>query len=318
MPSQNSIIFGATLALFASLCFSVNDALIKSLSGGYALHQIVFIRSITGVLLMLLIVVPLSGGFSKIRTKRPIAHVLRGMCVVWANLFFYMGLADLELAEAVGIFFVAPFLISILSVVFLGEHVGPQRWAAIALGFIGVLLIVKPGTDAFQIAAILPMVAACGYATFHIMTRKLAPTENLLTMTFYPPVVFIFVSGAVGLLLGHGAFADVGSPSIQFLTQIWTFPDWPDFWIMVAIGVGVTLGGAAISQAYRLSDAAVIAPFEYSGLIYAGLFGLAFFGEWPDTIALIGMGIVWVSGLFIVWRETVNARVRKLPPNIPR
>ncbi|MEO0357950.1 MAG: DMT family transporter [Pseudomonadota bacterium] len=317
-PQQNNIFVGAFFALLATLCFSINDALIKGLSDGYALHQIVLVRSITGVALLLLIVVPLSGGYVKLRTNKLGWHIIRGLCVVWANLFFYMGLADLELAEAVGIFFVAPFLISIFSVIFLGERVGPWRWVAIAIGFAGVLLIVRPGTDAFRLSSVLPMLAACGYASFHVLTRKLSPTENLIAMTFYPPVVFVFVSGAVGLALGSGVYAGSASPSIVFLTLPWVMPSWGDLATMALIGVGVTAGGAAISQAYRMADAAVIAPFEYTALIWAALFGLLFFAEWPDRTALLGMAIVLVSGLFMVWRETVNARVRKLPPNTVR
>ncbi|MGB1234181.1 MAG: DMT family transporter [Planktomarina sp.] len=318
MSSQNSIIWGAGFALFASLCFTGNDTLVKALSDGYALHQIVLVRSLVGVLLMVLIVVPLSGGFKNIHTSRLPAHIMRGFCVVWANLFFYMGLADLGLAEATGIFFIAPFLISIFSVIFLGEHVGPQRWTAIAIGFIGVLLIVKPGTDAFRLTALFPMLGAMGYATFHIMTRKLAPTESLISMTFYPSLVFVFVSAAIGLALGNGTYVDQGSPSMQFLTLPWVIPSLSDLAIMATIGIGITIAGAAISQAYRMADAAVIAPFEYSGLIYAGILGWLFFAEWPDQIALTGMGIVLASGLFMVWRETVNAKVRRVPRNSVR
>ncbi len=317
MSTRPPFFVGAGFALFATLLFSINDGLIKFLAGDYALHQVVFIRSVAGIVLLGLIVIPMRGGFHQVRTERLALHVFRGLCVVWANLFFYMALAELKLAEVVGIFFVAPFLISIGSVVFLKEHVGPQRWAAIAIGFIGVMFIVKPGTDAFRAVAILPILAAVGYAAFHLMTRKLAATETIVALTFFPPLTFVIVSSIIGLALGHGAF-DQGDGALGFVTRAWVWPNPWDFGIMVLIGVGVTFGGAAISQAYRTSEAALIAPFEYLALIYAAVFGWLFFDEWPDPMAWVGIGIILASGIFMIWREAVNAQARVAPPNSPR
>lgn len=314
----NSFFAGALFALIASFVFSLNDMLIKFLSDGYALHQIVFVRSVTGVILLPLVVVPLTTGYAALRTARLGAHVLRSLCVVGANLFFYMGLASLDLAEVVGIFFIGPFVISIFSVLFLGETVGPQRWAAIALGFVGVLLIIRPGTEAFTPVSLLPALAATCYAVFHIMTRYLSGTETAISMTFYPPLVFMGVAAIIGLSFGHGAFAPDGTGSIAFLLRGWTWPAPWDLAIMVLIGFGVTAGGYTITMAYRSTDAALIAPFEYSSLIWAATFGWVLFGEWPDRWSQIGLLVVLASGLFLVWREVVNQRTRPLPPNSPR
>ena len=176
---------GALWALLASLIFSVNDTLIKFLSDGYALHQIVFTRSLTGVLLLVIVIIPFSGGYGALRTQRLGLHLVRALFVVAANLFFYMALADLPLAIVVAIFFIAPFLITIFSVIFLGETVGKWRWLAVVVGLIGVLLIVRPGTDAFTLTSILPALAALCYASFHILTRKIGQTETLMSLTFY-------------------------------------------------------------------------------------------------------------------------------------
>ena len=291
----------------ASLCFTINDSLIKLLANEYALHQIVFVRSLTGVLILSFVMVFFPHNWKGIKTKRFGLHIARALCVVFANLFFYMALADLKLAEVVGIFFIAPFLISIFSILFLGEYVGPQRWAAIILGFMGVMLIVKPGTDAFSPVAIFPMIAASCYAGFHIFTRKMADTETLFSMTFYPPLVFVFVSSAIGLVLASGAYSVSYNQSLAFLTRAWILPSWGDLSIMALIGFGITLGGYSISRAYRGSEAALIAPFEYSGLIYAAILGYIFFDEWPNAVSVCGMGIVIGSGLFMIWREYVNA-----------
>lgn len=315
---QTKTPIGALWALLASLTFSVNDMLIKFLSDGYALHQIVFTRSLTGVLLLMIVIVPLTGGYGALRTQKLGLHLIRALFVVAANLFFYMALADLPLAIVVAIFFIAPFLITIFSVVFLGEAVGKWRWLAVVVGLIGVLLIVRPGTEAFTLTTILPALAALCYAAFHILTRKIGQTETLISLTFYVPLVFLAVTTVIGLTLGQGGFAGGGHPSVEFLLRAWQWPSWADLSIMVFIGVGVTVGGAAISQAYRVAEAALVAPFEYTGLIYATAFGYLLFAEWPDSYEWAGMSLVLISGLVTVWRERVNARPRVAPPNSPR
>ena len=316
--NQGKTPIGALWALLASLIFSVNDMLIKFLSDGYALHQVVFTRSLTGVLLLLIVIIPLTGGFGQLRTNRIGLHLLRALFVVAANLFFYMALADLPLATVVSIFFIAPFLITIFSVIFLGETVGKWRWIAVVVGLAGVMLIVRPGTDAFTYTAILPALAALCYASFHVLTRKIGVTENLMTLTFYVPVVFLVVTTVIGLSLGHGGFAGDGHRSFEFLVRAWHWPSWEDLGVMVFIGVGVTVGGAAISQAYRVAEAALVAPFEYTSLIYATLFGYLIFSEWPDALEWAGMSLVLASSLVMVWREAVNAKPRLAPPNSPR
>ena len=309
---------GALWALLAALIFSINDMLVKFLSDDYALHQIVFTRSLISVLLLLLVVIPLAGGYALLHTRRLKLHLVRAFFVVGANLFFFTALADLPLATVVSIFFIAPFLITIFSVTFLGEVVGVWRWFAVIVGLIGVMLVVRPGTEAFTFTAILPVLSAICYASFHVLTRKLGVDENLLTLTFYVPVVFLIVATVIGLAVGHGNFSGGGHPSLEFLVRPWRWPTWLDLGVMVFIGVGITIGGAAISQAYRVAEAALVAPFEYTALIYATLFGYLIFSELPDNFGWAGMSLVLVSGLVMVWREAVNARPRVAPLNSPR
>ena len=139
-----------------------------------------------------------------LKTRRLGTHIARGACVVFANFCFFLGLAAMPLAEAVAIFFISPLAISVFSVIFLGETVGPRRRAAIAAGMLGVLIVLRPGTEAFQLAALLPLVAAFGYATLHILTRKIGGTENATAMAFYIQVKFFFFAGSAGLFLGDG------------------------------------------------------------------------------------------------------------------
>ncbi len=308
--SDRAAAIGALWALGAVFCFSTNDVLVKFLSGDYPLYELMFIRSLTGLTFILCVFVPLSGGLKSLRTKRLGVHIVRGLCVVFANFTFFLGLAALPLADAVAIFFISPMLISILSVYVLGETVGPRRWAAIGFGLLGVLIVLRPGTSAFQIASLLPLLAAFGYALLHILTRKIGGTENATAMTFYIQATFFAVSTIAGLTLGHGQFNVFDHQSAQFLLTAWVWPSPRDFMFAMALGIISSGGGFMISEAYRKSEAAFIAPFEYIAMPLAVFWGYTVFDELPDFIALSGIALIIASGLVLIWREALS---RKTP-----
>lgn len=297
---------GIACALGASFFFSFNDMAIKFLSGDYALHQVVLIRSTIGMIVLLAVVVPLEGGYSILRTNRLPMHLLRGLCVVIANMTFFLALAAMPLADAVAIFFISPLIITIFSVVFLKETVGPRRWVAVAMGLIGVVVMVRPASSSFQIAALLPLVSAVAYAGLHILTRKIGGTEKAGTMTFYIQITFIFVSMIMGLVVGDGRFAGSGDPSLEFLLRDWIWPATTDYWLFVLIGIASTFAGYLISQAYRMCEAGLAAPFEYVATVLAIFWGVVVFGEWPDLTAWIGISLIVGGGLFMLWREAVH------------
>ena len=180
MEKNTQNLIGIGSALGASFFFTVNDATIKFLSGEYALHQIVMIRATIGLIFLLAVMTPLMGGFHQLRTQRLGLHILRGMCVVFANMAFFLGLSSLPIAEATALFFVSPLAITIFAVIFLKETVGAHRWAAIAVGLVGVVLIIQPGAESFQLAALLPVAAAFGYAALHTLTRKIGMAESAM------------------------------------------------------------------------------------------------------------------------------------------
>ena len=308
IEAERSTTAGAFWAIGAVFCFTGNDVLVKFLAGDYPLYELMFVRSITGILFVLGVVVPLTGTFSMLKTRRLPIHILRGFCVIFANFCFFLGLAALPLADAVAIFFISPMLISLLSILFLGESVGPRRWVAIAVGFIGVLIVLRPGTTSFQMASILPLIAACGYAMLHILTRRIGGTENATAMVFYIQSTFFVVACVAGLGLGHGRFDVYDHPSLHFLLQGWNWPNAFDLSLMVALGIISSSGGFMISEAYRKSEAALVAPFEYVAMPLAVFWGLAVFGELPDLIAWAGIGLIMASGLTLIWREAVARR----------
>ena len=311
MTGDHNPYVGAIWASIAAVAFSLMDMLIKFLSGGYPLYQITFLRTFVAFAIIFGIILPLTGSYSDLRTRNLKTHMLRGGFVVVANLFFFLGLATMPLAEAVAIFFVSPLLIAFFSIIFLGDTVGPRRWAAIAVGLIGVLVVLRPGTDAFQLAAIFPVIAAACYGMLHILTRRIGASESVVALVVYTQMVMFLVSIVAGLGLGHGAFDVFDHPSAAFLLRAWVWPSPFDLVLIGSIGAAITVGGFAISAAYSKSEPAFIAPFEYIAMPFAIFWGVTIFDEWPDRAAVLGIVLILGSGLVLIWREAV-ARRREL------
>ena len=310
--SAKTNVIGALCAIGAMFCFSLNDVAIKLLSDAYPLHEVVLLRTLIGMAVFFTLIMPFSGGLSCLRTKRLKMHLVRGFCVVCANTFFFMGLAAMPIADAVAIFFISPLVITVFSVIFLGETVGPRRWSAVALGLIGVMFIVRPGTSTFQLVSLLPMLAAVCYATLNVLTRRLGETETAATMTFYIQITFLCVSAAVGLGLGDGRFDTGDNVSLTFLLRAWQAPALADYWLLVVIGVASGFGGLLISQAYRQNEAGFIAPFEYVAMLMAVFWGVVIFAQWPDGFTWVGIALILGSGLFTVWRDTIAGAIVKV------
>lgn len=298
-------LIGMGCAVAASAAFSVNDAAIKFLSGDYALHQVILTRSLIGMAFVLTLLLPFHGGLRALKTAQPGKHALRGLCVVTSNICYFMGLAALTLADTVTIFFVAPLMVTALSVPLLGERVGPRRWAAILVGLAGVAVMMRPGQGSFTWAFVLPVLSALAYAMMHIMTRRMGGRENAVTMTFYVQLSFVLFSVAMGLMLGDGRHAGSSDPSLAFLTRPWLWPPAADWAVMAATGLGSAIGGVLIAQAYRLCEASLAAPFEYVAIPFAIFWGATVFGTWPDHTALFGIALICGAGIYTAWREAV-------------
>ncbi|MEM7258352.1 MAG: DMT family transporter [Pseudomonadota bacterium] len=296
---------GLLCAMGAWFLFSLNDVGVKLLSEDYALHQVILVRSVVGLSITLFVIMPLEGGLALIKTRNVAIHIVRGLLIVLANMTFFVGLSVLSLPEASAIFFIAPLFITALSVIFLGETVGIKRWAAVATGMLGVVIMLRPGTDAFTYAALLPLAAALAYAGTQILTRRIGLTEKASTMSFYIQLVFVVTCVIFGLLFSDGRYANPDSPPIDFLFRAWRTPELTDAAIMIALGVTSGFGGYLVSQAYRLCAAAVVAPFEYMALVLAIFWGVTLWHEWPDLLAWVGITLILMSGLFVFWREIV-------------
>lgn len=278
---------GILHALVAVLLFSLMDALVRALSvKGYPTWQIVFCRSFFA-LIPVSILVTRQRAWRTLPTRRLGGHFLRAAVGLGSLYTFFLAFRYLPLADVVAIGFAAPLFVTALSVPLLGEQVGPHRWAAVLVGFAGVLLILRP--DAARLAdpgALIALVATLLYALALLLIRRLSRHETSLRLVFYFTVICTLASAVFAL------------PQWRDPTSL------VDGALMVATGL---IGGSAqffLTRAYSMAPAAVLAPFDYTALLYATSIGWIWFGEWPDTITFAGAGILIASGLYILWRET--------------
>lgn len=299
----NPAVAGIAFALGGSVVFSVNDLAIKALSGDYALHQVMLIRALVGLTFLLVLALVTRADLRQLLTRRPGMHAIRVCFVLVSNVTYFMGLAVLPLADAVAISFVSPLIITALSVPLLGERVGPRRWAAVAVGMAGVVVMMRPGEGAVSWAAVLVLVSAFCYACVNLMTVRMKATESALTLSFWVQVAFLVSSLGVGLAAGDGRFAGSSDPMIAFLLRGWQWPptaDWPAF---LATGLSVAIGGLMIAQAYRLAPASSVAPFEYASVPMAVFWGATIFGTWPDATGWLGIALIVGAGVYALMRE---------------
>jgi len=294
--------------MLASMFFiSINDMVIKSLSGDYPLHQIIGMRSVVGIIFTLGLL-QIEGGFGLLRTGKPVLHILRCLLIVFANSCLYAALVAMPLATANAIFFVAPLFVTLLSIPVLGEKVGKHRFGAVFAGLAGVLLIMAPelmaGDGGLGWIVILPVIAAAGYAAMSVLTRMLGTTSRASALALQIHCAFITVSILMYLIAGDGRFAEsTDNVSLQFLLRAWMWPAPGDWWPIFGLGVISGFVGYLITQAYRLSNASVVAPFEYVLLIYALFWGWTVFGEWPAPTVFAGAAIVICAGVYVFLRE---------------
>lgn len=311
---QNRATLGILFVVGGVFAISINDMLIKQLSGGYPLHEIVFLRSGIGILFSL-IMVQMEGGWSILKTRRPLLHLMRGLLIVISNMSYFVALAAIPLADATALFFAAPLFITVLSIPILGEKVGIMRMSAVLIGFAGVVIMQRPWADttslqASRLVLLLPVLAALTYALNQLMTRKLGVESKASALSVYIQATFIVVSVAFYLVAGDGRFADgINNPSLQFLLRAWVWPAAADWWVMAGLGANSAIIGYCLSQAYRMADAASVAPFEYVGLPLAVFWGWVIFAELPVWEVWAGIILILGSGLFVFLRERQKARI---------
>ena len=273
--------------LVAVALFAVMDSLLKLLSAHYPAFQVATLRGAASLPLVLAWAAATTG-LRPLFQVRWSLHLLRGVLGIAMMASFVYALRSLPLSTAYSIFFVAPLLITALSVPFLGEHVGPRRWTAIAIGLVGVLVVLRPtGAGVLSIAGVAVLFAALAYAVSAITVRLLAKTDTIQAM-----MVWLLALMA----LGAGLLA---IPDWQPVQRV----HWP---LIAGLGVAGALGQYAITLAFKWGEASLIAPLEYTALVWGVGLDLALWGVLPDRITWIGAGIIVASGLYLLRREAVH------------
>ncbi len=283
-PLEHNLARGLPAVAAAIFFFAFADALAKWFGQeGFDSVQIVFFRYAFG-LIPVAIVIGVSGT-AGLKTQHPWLHVLRGLLMFGALALFFRGLKYMPLAEAISVAFSAPLFVTALSWPMLGERVGPYRWVAVLIGFVGALVILRPGTDAFRPEALLILASAMFFALSVLHTRRMSRTETNVAIYTYSTI-----------------FA--GLATTPFLPFVWVAPENNHLGLFLTLAL---IGGTAsylMIVAYRNAPAALNASFEYTALIWAALIGWLIWDEQPDLIVWIGAGLIVVAGLTITYRET--------------
>jgi drug/metabolite transporter (DMT)-like permease len=273
--------------LGAVFLFTVMDAIAKKLSSEIGLIPTIWVRYTGQVLLVFLIVLPRISTVAK--SAYPKLQLLRSVALMAATCLFFLSISKIGLAEATAIMDINPVLITLGAFLFLGEKIGPRRILGIIASLIGALIIIRPGTDVFTIYAVLPLIAAVCYTTYNLTTRFVGNRESPWTSLLY------------SALFGAVVFSCI----VPFY---WQPVSLLSAGLMVLLGLCGTFSQLMLIRALSIGEASLLAPFAYVGLIYATIWGVLFFGEFPDQWSIIGAIIIAISGFYVWYRDTFGSK----------
>ena len=282
MISLNKNIMGIIFMTLGMFCLSVNDVVVKGLNISFPVWEIIFFRAFSGILVSFGLIFIF--GWKSLKTKKPIRHFVRAFSAVGCVVFYFFGLKFLLLSENIAIVHSAPIFAVLLAVPILGERLGIHRISAIVIGFIGVIIIVKPGTDVFKLVSILPLISALFMASVYLSTRSLMNTDSSIAIIFYYSLALLITS-------------------IVFLPYDFTMPNIVQLIPLMSLGVVGSLGHYFMSQAAKNAEVVVISPFEYSSFLFVGIMGYIFYNEVPSISIIIGGILIIAGGVYIAYRE---------------
>lgn len=287
---QDHLASGIALYVSAFFCFILMDAVSKLLVQTYSVTQLVWVRHVVHCLVMIVLFGPIIGR-AMLRTRSPRLQLARALLMLVMTYAMMVALTLMPLADTTAIVFMAPLAVVALSRWVLHEPVDGGRWAAVAVGFVGVLFILRPGAGQGMAlgAVLLALLMVCCNATFQIVTRKLSTTDSAFATNFLT---------SFACTLASGIPAPIG----------WVTPDLRDGLLMASLGVLGALGHFVFIKAFERAQASVLAPFMYSGLVWAILFGWAMFGDLPDALEALGMALIVASGVYVARRGSSARR----------
>ncbi|WP_225771635.1 DMT family transporter [Pseudomonas sp. Marseille-Q5115] len=274
---------GMALIVVATLLFASHDVLSKYLSGFYPVMLVIWVRYFVHTLLMMGIFLPQSG-LRILRTRRPWLQVARALCLLGTSLLFVSGLQHIPLAEATAVNFLAPLLVTALSVPLLGERVTFGQWAAVLVGFCGVVTIVHPGGELFTPAILFPFGSALCFCFYQLLTRKVAEVDSPTTSNFFAGIFNTVLMSAV----------------VPFF---WQWPSVLDGIFMIALGACGMTAHLLLTQAFRHAPPALLAPLGYCQIVFAGIYGFLVFNHSPTTTTIVGIVVICGSGIAAAWLQ---------------
>ena len=302
MTKINASVKGVGFLVLAMMIISIQNIAVKWIGGDYSALEIVAVRSLVALPCTLLFY-RYEGQRGLPTTQQPKLECLRGVFLFLSYTAFMMGLAALPLADIEAIRFSGPLMITLFSLVILGEKVGPRRWLALIVGFIGVLLIVRPGSATFNLGSVFILISVLFYALTVILTRKLQTNDSSATMAYYSSLVYLVAALVLAPLPAMVGEMPDARPSIAFLIRAWSMPTLIDLVIMAGLGLVWAGWMYFMSRAYSVAQASVIAPFEYVSLPINILWGFLIWQEVPTVMTLTGAFLILASGLYVLYRE---------------
>lgn len=269
----------------AAVSFSILNALVKHLGQDYPTLQLVWVRTAGHLVFVVLAFAPLHGR-RLFATRHPVFQLLRSALLLASTLFYFTALRYVGLATAATISFTAPCIVALLAAPLLGERVGPVRWAAVAVGFTGALVVIRPGADLAQLAAVLVLASATSSALYQILTRRVAATD--------PPETTVGYSALVGAAVMSLALPLFWTPPASVAAAL----------LLLSLGLFGGLGHYCLARAYLWGPASVVSPFNYGQLVGAAATGYLVFGDVPAAPVWVGAALIVGSGLAIAYGET--------------
>jgi drug/metabolite transporter (DMT)-like permease len=273
--------------ILAILLFTAMDAAAKGLIARYPAPQVVWVRFAGQMVIVVLLLGPRLG--AALRTRFPVLHFWRSAFQFGATTCFFLSLPHIGLAEATALTDINPVLITLGAALFLGERLGPRRIAGVIVALIGALIVIRPGAGVFSWWALLPLCAALSYTGNALLTRKIGAQESPWASMIYAALFGTLVAGAV-------------------LPSVWQPVDPADWWRFALIGCLGSGAQLCIIRSFSMTEAAIVAPFAYLGIVFATVWGVVLFDQWPDRWTVIGALVIVGAGLYVWHRETMAAR----------
>tara|TARA_B100001540_G_C15800077_1_gene639535 strand:+ start:410 stop:1357 length:948 start_codon:yes stop_codon:yes gene_type:complete len=285
--------------------FSVQDTLVRILSSEVSILQIMFLRSLVGlaILFIFLKIIKIPIIFS---SEYPLLTVIRAILFMFAFLFYYIGLAYLPYAVTTALFFTTPFFITILSKIFLKETVGLIRLLTIIFGFLGVVIIANPTIDSFNIFMIFPILCALGYSASMIIIKMTSDKDSVYSQTFHVYIATLIFAPLVTYLGDSFNAASGNNVILNFVFRSWILNSYTQYLLIFIVGVCVVAGFLLIFNAYRVGKPFVIAPFEYTILLWSIFYGWLIWDESVTLRSWVGMVMIVSAGIFLFYREKIN------------